>query len=295
MQAKDFNLAEGRFERPLGDSRRDCIGDRPEWFEEVLGSDARGMRRPRKQPGLHVVLRCVGQVGCEERKDQAIGLVWVALLDLDGMGRQGWAASQPILERGRQRRPTRAQADPAREILKGAPVIFHSQPAVQVKRLGGHCRGYIWVSIPVAPDPRSQPEPGVVRPEARVVFVQGGFQAFVDFWKRVPEDLTDKIQRCFHLIGWAGLGRPRPVGQPEGGDLIAKLAPGAVHLSGEPVRQAESPQALSDPLDLRKDGPAAGFGRVSGQDELDLQPGDQAGHLIGRHAAGPHLGDCFFD
>ena len=45
-------------------------------------------------------------------------------------------------------------------------VLFHRQPAVQAQRLSGHRRGDVWVAVPVAADPGSQAQPGVltVRP-----------------------------------------------------------------------------------------------------------------------------------
>ena len=82
---------------------------------------------------------------------------------------------------GGERQPPVAHAEPPREILKRATVLRDGEAPVQPQRLRGDGRGDVRVPVPVAADPRAQPEPPAGDGQTRVVL---GHRAASSAWTR---------------------------------------------------------------------------------------------------------------
>jgi hypothetical protein len=140
-------------------------------------------------------------------------------------------------------------------------------------RLPGCRAGDVWVAIPVAADPRSQPDEGRysrrLNPSRRAG--QGGLCPPVDLWQRSKEHLVEHRHRGAYLVERSWSVSPQLRCSPEDVDFL-KQPPAGFGLFGRAEAWIVAPlEEFGYPADSGDHGPAASLGRVGGKNRAELQ------------------------
>ncbi len=144
---------------------------------------------------------------------------------------------------------------------------------VRAHRLAGHLGGDERVAVPVAADPRAEPDDGrqrlLVGP---VVLAEGGLDGPLEARDGVDEGLAEHREHGLHLVGRRRPGDPQRRGALEDVDVLEHPAPGPGPLGGPRARVVVGVEVLGDAAQRRGHGPPARLGGVGGEHGVDAHP-----------------------
>ena len=171
------------------------------------------------------------------------------------------------------------------EALHPGSVLPQREILVQPQRLPGGLQRDVGIPVPIAPDPRAEPEEGGDE-ERRlgVMSPQGMSQIAVEPGQHLPQDFVEVEQAVADLV----LDRRRPapdfIALPDGGDVREDVLLHHLLLPNRQELLVQGGQVSGDPLGLLQNAPPLGFRRMRGEDQRDVQGVKQRLEILGCYA-----------
>lgn len=113
---------------------------------------------------------------------------------------------------------------------------------------------------------------------------EGGFQIGIQAREGAPENFFDEVEGGFDFVFHEGDEGALAGGEPKGGDFGEEGTFEGGAFAGEEAIVIEFEEEVGDPHDFGEDGTAFGFGGVGGEDEFDVEAGEEGRHLGGGDA-----------
>ncbi len=171
--------------------------------------------------------------------------------------------------------------DGARKLADLSSQFRESQLPMQQKHLGGDGCGDVRIAIAIAADPRAKRQPALRRPDLRKIPGESARHVHLQTRERVEKRGVEIPKAGPRFIRHLRLRDAAAIGQPERSDLAFDL--GGIERFGLLLRELTATQDLGEALQLRQQRAALRFGRMRGEDQLDLQAVDERLHLcVGR-------------
>ncbi len=153
------------------------------------------------------------------------------------------------------------------------------EATVEPQRLGGHRGDHRGIAVAIAADPRGHAQPPAGRRQLRVMLAQRLREVSLHRRHGVPEDGIHEVESRAHLVGDGWARGTRPIREPERRHLRLEGRELGRALPREQIWTLELAEGVADPLQRREHGAALRFRGMRGEHELDVQLGEEGGHL----------------